>query len=101
MWFDEYDNAGTGKGYLGYPTSASYIIADYGNDGMVFRRNFENGIVICNPSEMETTITLEDEYLLINGVQVPHVNTGEWTSTVSITSKDGRILLNRDVISVQ
>lgn len=50
MWFDEYDNAGKGKGYLGYPEDNAYVILDFGKDGKVFRRDFDNGIVICNPS---------------------------------------------------
>ena len=94
MWFDEYDNAGQGRGYLGYPTSEVITVHDYGNDGKVFRRNFDNGIVICNPSERATTVALGGEYRLISGVQESGVNTGEWVDTVVIAPKDGRILVN-------
>ena len=94
MWFDEYDNAGQGKGYLGYPTSDVITVHDYGNDGKVFRRNFDNGIVICNPSERVATVALGDEYRLISGAQEPVVNTGAWVDTVVIAPKDGRILVN-------
>jgi hypothetical protein len=93
LWFDEYDNAGLKKGYLGYPTSDAYIIQDYGQDGKVFRRNFDNGIVICNPSERETTITLERSYKLIKGTQVSTINTGKWVTFITVAPKDGRILL--------
>jgi len=94
MWFDEYDNAGEGQGYLGYPTSDVITVHDYGNDGKVFRRNFDNGIVICNPSERVATVALGGEYRLISGAQEPGVNTGEWVDTVVIAPKDGRILVN-------
>jgi hypothetical protein len=87
MWFDEYDNAGEGSGYLGYPTSDSYIIEDFGNNGKVLRRDFENGIVICNPSDREATMALEDEYRLIKGIQSPSVNTGEWTGAVTLPQR--------------
>jgi hypothetical protein len=69
-------------------------VHDYGNDGKVFRRNFDNGIVICNPSERVATVTLGDEYRLISGAQEPVVNTGDWVDTVVIAPKDGRILVN-------
>jgi hypothetical protein len=94
MWFDEYDNAGQGKGYLGYPISDTFIVQDFGYDGKVFRRNFDKGIVICNPSERVATVALGGEYRLISGVQEPGVNTGEWIDTVVISPKDGRILVN-------
>jgi hypothetical protein len=95
MWFDEYDNAGEGRGYLGYPISDAFILFDFGTDGKVFRRDFEKGIVICNPSEREVITDLNDSYKLIEGVQVPSVNTGEWVTSILVASKDGRILLNK------
>jgi len=95
MWFDEYDNAGQGRGYLGYPISETFGIVDFGSNGKVFRRDFENGIVICNPSDSVANVILEDEYWLIKGVQDPSVNTGESTSTVLLAPKDGRILLRQ------
>jgi hypothetical protein len=98
MWFDEYDNAGQGRGYLGYPISETFVIVDYGGNGKVFRRDFENGIVICNPSDSVATVTLEEEYRLLKGVQVPSINTGESTSTVVLAPKDGRILLRQHEI---
>jgi hypothetical protein len=94
MWFDEYDNAGQGGGYLGYPTSDAFVDHDYGQDGKVFRRNFDNRTAICNPSEREATIALEESFFLIEGTQQPDINTGELVATVTISSKDGIILLH-------
>ena len=93
MWFDEYDNAGVKKGYLGYPKSESRVILDYGSDGKVFRRDYDNGIVLCNPSERTASILLERPYRLISGTQDQKVNSGSTVDSVSILPKDGRILL--------
>ncbi|MCK5617633.1 hypothetical protein KAR91_88025, partial [Candidatus Pacearchaeota archaeon] len=93
MWFDEYDNGGQGKGYLGYPVSDAFVVLDNGQEGNVFRRNFENGVVLCNPSEREVAITLEEPLFLIQGTQQPGINSGEQVMTVQLLPKDGRILL--------
>jgi hypothetical protein len=93
MWFDEYDNSGRGKGYLGYPVSDAFVVFDNGQEGNVFRRNFENGVVLCNPSENEVTVTLEQPLFLIFGTQQPGINSGEQVMTVQLSPKDGRILL--------
>jgi len=93
MWFDEYDNGGQGKGYLGYPVSNAFVVLDNGHEGNVFRRNFENGVVLCNPSEREVAITLEEPLLLIEGPQQPGINSGEQVTIVQLLPKDGRILL--------
>ncbi len=93
MWFDEYDNAGKGKGYLGYPEDNAYVILDLNKDGKIFRRDFDNGIVICNPSEKKVYIDLGDIFKLIEGTQVPDINNGERVSKITIQPRDGRILL--------
>ncbi len=93
LWFDEYDNAGAGKGYLGKPVKDAFVARDLGSEGKVYRRDFENGIVICNPTSQEITVDLGDTFTLIKGTQVPEINTGEKVSSISITGLDGRILL--------
>jgi hypothetical protein len=93
MWFDEYDNSGEERGYLGYPVNDAFVVLDFGNDGMVYRRDFDHGMVICNPSEREVIIDLGDVYRLINGSQVPLVNSGKQVSSITIAPRDGRILL--------
>jgi hypothetical protein len=93
MWFDEYDNCGYGKGYLGYPVFDALVVLDNGQEGKVFRRNFDNGVVLCNPSEQEVTITLEEPLFLLQGTQQPGINSGQQVTTVQLLPKDGRILL--------
>jgi len=93
MWFDEYDNAGKGQGYLGLPRENAVIIMTAG-DGNVWKRAYEGGIVICNPTNAEVTIHLGSWYSLIDGQQVPEINTGERVEQVTIGPRDGRILIN-------
>ena len=93
MWFDEYDNAGKGRGYLGVPAEDAVIIMPVG-DGYVWKRVYERGIVLCNPTNTPVTVNLDKRYHLIKGNQVPEINTGEFVDTVTIKSRDGRILVN-------
>lgn len=93
MWFDEYDNAGKGRGYLGSPVGEATMIKDLGEDGKVYRRDFENGIVICNPANVFAKINLGKPYRLIKGKQAKDINTGELVKELTILPRDGRILL--------
>ena len=93
FWFDEYDNARQGQGYLGQPIGKYSTAKDFGNDGKVFRRDFDNGIAICNPTNKEVTIQLEKRYKHIKGIQVPTVNTGKVVDSVTLQPRDGIILL--------
>jgi hypothetical protein len=93
MWFDEYDNAGKGRGYLGSPRGDAEIVMQAG-DGSVWRRVYENGMVLCNPTDARVTVELDGRCRLIEGSQVPEVNTGEMVDSVVINPRDGRILLN-------
>ncbi len=94
MWFDEYDNAGNERGYLGQPLANAFEIMQAG-DGYVWQRNYENGIVICNPSNAEVTVKLNNDYNLIKGKQVPEINTGKKVNQVRLKPRDGRILLRK------
>ena len=92
MWFDEYDNAGKERGYLGMPVKEATTIMQAG-DGAVWRRDYEKGIVVCNPTNVTVTVDLGDQFHLLEGKQVPEINSGELVSTISIQPRDGRILL--------
>src|SRR5581483_1385199 len=68
-WYDEYDNAGQGTGYLGQPSGpASQPIAG------VYRRDFTNGISLSNTTNSVQTIDLGATFQKIKGSQVPLVN---------------------------
>jgi hypothetical protein len=98
MWFDEYDNAGAGRGYLGYPLGPAVqvpagrlSIKKKGLD--VWERQYDNGIVLLNATERTVTITLEGSFQKIKGTQAPAVNDGSLVTHVAIPSKDGLILI--------
>lgn len=84
-WFDEYDaNLGAA---VSPPATAAW-------QGGVFRRDFQNGIALVNPKgNGQKTVTLDGEYVLIKGTQVPTVNTGAKVRQVTLKDRDGLILM--------
>lgn len=88
-WYDEYDNAGQGTGYLGYALAA----ATQPVTG-VFRRDFEKGICLCNTTTIAQTIPLGKKYKKINGVQDHATNDGSGVTAVTLPPGDGIILLS-------
>jgi hypothetical protein len=99
MWFDEYDNAGAGRGYLGYPLGAAYMlgkdrISSVGGGLEVWQRDYQNGVVLVNASQNAVTVTLEGAFRKINGTQDPSTNDGSLITQVSLQPNDGIILLN-------
>jgi hypothetical protein len=92
-WFDEYDNAGAGLGYLGQPLSAAQYTVAWQKG--VFRRDFQNGIALVNPKgNGQQTVTLEKQYRHINGTQDASTNNGQLTTSVTLADRDGLILLD-------
>jgi hypothetical protein len=90
MWFDEYDNAGVGRGYLGHPLgSAKQVI----NLKDVWQRDYENGIVLVNASSDAVNVSLDGPYQKIKGKQDPIVNDGSVVNAVALPPRDGIILL--------
>jgi putative glycosyl hydrolase-like family 15 (GHL15) protein/type IX secretion system substrate protein len=86
-WYDEFDNAGTGIGYLGNPLSASTQPVTG-----VYRRDFEKGVAITNTTTGTVTIQLGKYFKKINGTQDPTVNNGATVDSVTLAAKDGIIL---------
>jgi hypothetical protein len=83
-WFDEY-SVNLGKAKSGPSTSAW--------QSGVYRRDFENGIVLVNPKGNGTrTVTLETSYVKIRGTQAS-VNNGATVRTVTLKDRDGIVLL--------
>ncbi|MEZ5337027.1 MAG: hypothetical protein R3F46_02080 [bacterium] len=95
-WFDEYDDAGSGRGYLGFPQgemqqlSRSADNADHG----VWGREYDNGYVLVNPLERAVEVQLPaGKWQRIRGTQVPEVNSGAVEEgTVTVPAFDGLIL---------
>jgi hypothetical protein len=84
VWFDELDqNLGAGSTK---PTAAW--------QKGVWRRDFDNGIVLVNPKgNGPQTVTLESSYIKIKGAQDPATNNGQTVTTVTLKDRDGIILL--------
>lgn len=82
-WFDEYDIK-LGKA-VAKPPGVEW------KDG-VWRRDFENGIVLVNPTKQLVTVTLDPGFQRLTGTQDARVNNGTPVTTITIASKDGLIL---------
>ena len=115
-WYDEYAvDLSTGKavqsleakGYLGLPLSNAYNIDNKNellgtflvNDDanakkLVWRRDFQNGIVIVNPSSITRTIYLDGTYKKILGDHDPIFNDGSRINGITLNPQSGIILLN-------
>ena len=83
-WFDEYDHD------LGMAISPPQT-AMWSNG--VWRRDFENGISLVNPTESARTVTIEAGYHRISGIQDVATNSGvSATGPLIIPSRDGIVL---------
>ncbi len=66
-------------------------------ENFVWRRDFENAIVLVNPSHSPKTIELEDTFWTFAGFEDPEVNTGQPITRITILPLDGRILLRHSI----
>jgi hypothetical protein len=84
VWFDEYDSK-LGQAVMPPVTTAW--------QKGVFRRDFENGIVLVNPKgNGAVEVTLEEDFRRLLGKQAPTVNNGQLTRKVLLQDRDGIIL---------
>lgn len=70
------------------------------DEALLYKREFEQGVVYCNPSQREQRITLTGNLSLIKGVQDPLHNTGEKVSDFLLAGRDG-VLFKRDLSTIQ
>jgi hypothetical protein len=97
-WYDEYsvDANGNatgddrGKGYLGQPIGAAQKLSNG-----TWRRDFDRGIVLVNPTSQSQTLSLEKTYKKIKGTQAPSINDGSLVNTITLSGEDGVILLSQ------
>lgn len=102
-WFDEYDNAGAGVGYLGQPVGGSLGNPQSGawSNG-VWMREFSKGVVLWNPKGNGART------VYVGGLRSPHgyaglrhiagkqdtvTNNGRAVTSVTLRDRDGVILL--------
>jgi len=90
-WYDEYDNAGAGRGYLGQPTGAAYSAGSN-----VWRRDFAGGTVLVNPDTVAHNVELGGLFRKIKGTQAPAINTGGLVTDVTLQPRDGIVLLSTE-----
>lgn len=101
-YYDEMDGAGQGRGYLGravvenpswemmnQPYTAGIGTVAEG----VYRRDFDNGMILVNLGIEAQSVTLGRTYRHLRGRQDPSVNTGELVDSVRIPAEDGLILV--------
>jgi len=85
-WFDEYDHR-LGRALSGPPGAAW-------SQG-VWRRDFQNGVVLINPTTSAKTLKLEPGLRRLAGHQDPAVNDGSAVDQVTLAPKDGIVLLRQ------
>ncbi|MEI7451906.1 MAG: putative glycoside hydrolase [Candidatus Falkowbacteria bacterium] len=92
-WYDEYDVS------LGNPTLPAYNVLDKTNTTYkpgLWRRDYENGIVIVNSTkDLQRYIFTKEEFEKINGTQDRSVNNGTIINYIKINPGDGIVLLRR------
>jgi hypothetical protein len=85
LHFDEYDaqlGAATSK-----PPTAAW-------QSGVYRRDFQNGIVLVNPKgNGPRTVKLETDFHKLKGTQDPTVNDGQIVRSVTLKDRDGLVLM--------
>jgi hypothetical protein len=83
-WFDEYDVP------LGRATSAPPTTAWQNG---VWRRDFERGVALVNPTSAPVKVSLEPGLKHFRGKQSPAVNDGSSATEITLAAKDGIILV--------
>ena len=93
-WFDEFDLAGTSDTkWLGRPIDAPQLSA--WKDG-VYRRRFENGMVLVNPrGNGQRTVDVGEGYKRFVGGQAPGVNDGTTASRITLRDRDAIFLVKK------
>jgi hypothetical protein len=91
-WYDEYDDAGARRGWLGRPQGPDTPAPDGTHS-----RLFAHGMVVVNPTDDDRTVTLPaGTWRLIAGRQDPEVNTGQVVTSVTLAPHDARLLVRQE-----
>lgn len=80
-WYDEYDAD------LSLPRGDAHVL-----DNGVWRRNFDRGIVLVNPTAQTINVAFDGEYQRLNGTQDRSVNNGMKAASVTLPAYDGIVL---------
>jgi hypothetical protein len=82
-WFDEYDYKLGGA--LSPPPAAAW------HDG-IWRRDFQHGIVLVNPTAESRTVNVEPGLRRLAGRQDQSINNGSAISQLTLRPRDGIVL---------
>lgn len=87
-WYDEYDTK------LGNPSGQAVSVSGQTNfnNNEVWRREYQNGVALVNPSATDQTVDLGSDYEKIIGKQDPGVNDGSIVDKVVIKAHDGIVM---------
>ncbi len=87
-WYDEYDTK------LGDPSGEAVSVSGQTNfnNNEVWRREYQNGVALVNPSQTDQTVDLGGDYEKIIGKQDPTVNDGSIVDQVVIKARDGIVM---------
>jgi hypothetical protein len=62
----------------------------------VYRRDFQNGIILVNPKGNGTrTVNLGGTFRKLKGTQAPSINNGALVTSVTLKDRDGIVLLRQ------
>ncbi len=96
MWFDEYDDSGRQRGWLGQPVGPPLQLwVDPADDAQgVWAREYEHGLALVNPYPAGKSITLPaGQWKRLSGSQQPQVNHGAAESgELTLPGQDGLLL---------
>ena len=94
LWFDEFDLAGTSTTkWLGQAVDGPQT-SPWSNG--VYRRRFQNGIVLVNPKgNGQQTVSIGTGYKHFLGNQAPTINNGQVVTSVTLKDRDGIFLVNQ------
>jgi hypothetical protein len=90
FWFDEYDNAGKGRGWLGTPISPPQRLANG-----VWCRSFTRGRAFVNPTSKPQSFDVRGKFVRIDGTQDRAVNNGQVARVITLPPRDGIVLVRR------
>jgi len=114
-WYDEYSINASGwptgdassKGYLGDPLGPAYAAGNPSilletaletgtpqADTVAWRRDFEHGVALVNPSDSPELVILGGTYYRFHGIQDPVTNDGAAVTQMTVPARDGLILLS-------
>jgi hypothetical protein len=87
-WYDEYDGAGRGTGWLGDPAGPP------ARSGGAWLRRFTHGLAIANPTDAAIRVPVPAGYRKLRGRQDPvHNDGGAVSGAVVVPARDGYLLV--------